>query len=165
MKEYCLKICMTMSAVILLTLMMVGCADAVTETPGSSSGVSSEPLADGVYDVKFDTDSSMFRVNETKEGRGILTVENGEMTIHVSLSSKNILNLFPGTADDAKKEDAVLLEPTIDVVTYSDGLSDEVYGFDIPVPAIDEEFAVALVGKKGKWYDHMVSVTDPIPEY
>ena len=38
------------------------------------------------------------------------------------------------------------------------------YGFDVPVPAIGEEFDLALVGKKGTWYDHKVIVTDPIPE-
>ena len=40
-------------------------------------------------------------------------------------------------------------------------MSEEVYGFDIPVPVLDEEFDVALIGKKGKWYDHKVSVSDP----
>ena len=39
---------------------------------------------------------------------------------------------------------------------------EEVYGFDIPVPAIGEEFDCALVGKKGKWYDHKVMVSDPV---
>ena len=121
-------------------------------------------LEDGVYSAKFDTDSSMFHVNEANEGRGILTVKDGEMTIHVSLASKGILNLFAGTAEDAKKEGAKLLEPTIDTVTYSDGLTEEVYGFDIPVPALDEEFDVALIGKKEKWYDHKVSVSDPQKE-
>ena len=29
-------------------------------------------------------------------------------------------------------------------------MSEEVYGFDIPVPAIDEEFDVALIGTKRK---------------
>ena len=106
----------------------------------------------------------MFHVNEANEGRGILTVKDGKMTIHVSLASKGILNLFAGTAEDAKKEGANLLEPTTDTVTYSDGMSEEVYGFDIPVPVLDEEFDVALIGKKGKWYDHKVSVTDPQKE-
>lgn len=46
-------------------------------------------------------------------------------------------------------------------MTYKDGYEEEVYGFDIPVPALDEEFDVALIGKKGKWYDHKVSVSDP----
>ena len=41
-------------------------------------------------------------------------------------------------------------------------MSEEVYGFDIPVPAIDEEFDVALIGTKGKWYDHKVSVKNPV---
>ena len=91
-----------------------------------------------------------------------LTVKDGEMTIHVSLVSKTILNLFPGLAEDAQKDGAVLLQPTTDTVTYSDGLSEEVYGFDIPVPALDTEFDLALIGKKGVWYDHKVSVSNPV---
>ena len=83
------------------------------------------------------------------------------MTIHVTLRGKKILNLYPGLAEDAEKDGAVLLEPTTDTVTYSDGLSEEVYGFDIPVPALDTEFDVALIGEKGKWYDHKVSVSNP----
>lgn len=122
----------------------------------------SEQLADGIYTAVFTTDSSMFNVCEVYEDRGTLTVKDGEMMIHVSLSSKNILNLFPGFAEDAKKEGAELLQPTRDDVTYSDGFQDVVYGFDIPVPYLDEDFDLALVGKKGKWYDHKVSVSDPI---
>lgn len=121
-------------------------------------------LKDGVYSAKFDTDSSMFHVNEANEGRGTLTVRDGEMTIHISLVSKSIRKLFAGTAEDAGKDGAELLEPTTDTVTYSDGMSEEVYGFDIPVPALEEEFDVALIGKKGKWYDHKVTVSDPQPE-
>lgn len=120
------------------------------------------PLEDGIYLADFDTDSSMFRINETKDGKGVLTVENGQMTIHVTLLSKKILNLYAGLAEDAVKEGAVLLQPTTDVVTYSDGLSEEVYGFDVPVPYLEEEFDVALVGTKGSWYDHKVSVSNPI---
>lgn len=120
-------------------------------------------LEDGVYIAYFNTDSSMFKVNEANEDKGVLTVEDGQMTIHISLISKKILNLFPGTAEDAQKSGAVLLEPSIDTVTYPDGLSEEVHGFDIPVPYLDEEFDCALIGEKGKWYDHKVSVTDPVP--
>ena len=121
-------------------------------------------LEDGTYTALFNTDSSMFHVNEANEGKGVLTVEGGQMTIHVSLASKGILNLFVGTAEDAQKEGAVLLEPTTDTVEYKDGTSEEVYGFDIPVPAIGEEFDCALVGEKGTWYDHKVSVTEPVKE-
>ncbi len=118
-------------------------------------------LEDGIYSAVFDTDSSMFHVNEACGGRGTLTVENGEMTIHVSLVSKSIENLFPGVAEKAREEGAQWLEPTTDTVTYSDGTTEEVYGFDIPVPALDEEFDLALIGTKGIWYDHKVSVSDP----
>ena len=120
----------------------------------------SDTLEDGTYTAEFDTDSGMFHVNEANDGKGTLTVKDGKMTIHVSLASKKIVNLFVGKAEDAQKDGAEVLEPTTDTVTYSDGMSEEVYGFDIPVPAIDEEFDVALIGTKGKWYDHKVSVTD-----
>ncbi|MBD5445142.1 MAG: cobalt chelatase [Lachnospiraceae bacterium] len=125
------------------------------------SGQAATELPDGIYSAKFTTDSSMFRVNETCEGRGTLTVENGEMTIHISLGSKKILNLYPGLAEDAAKEGAELLIPTEDTVTYSDGMTEEVYGFDVPVPVLETEFDLALIGTKGKWYDHKVSVSDP----
>lgn len=120
-------------------------------------------LSDGVYSVEFDTDNSMFRVNEAYDGKGTLTVENGEMTVHISLGSKNIVNLYVGLAENAQKEGAELLYPTVDTVTYSDGWVDDVYGYDIPVPVLDEEFDVALIGTKGKWYDHKVIVSNPVP--
>ena len=85
------------------------------------------------------------------------------MTIHVSLASKNIVNLYPGLAEDAQKEGAEVLEPTTDSVTYSDGITEEVYGFDVPVPALNEEFDLALLGTKGTWYDHKVIVSNPEP--
>ena len=121
------------------------------------------PLADGIYSAVFKTDGSMFHVNEAYNGRGTLTVKDGKMTIHVTLPSKNTVNLFCGLAEDAKKDGAKLIEPTLDTVTYSDGTSEEVFGFDIPVPYLDKEFDCALIGTKGKWYDHKVSVSDPQP--
>lgn len=103
----------------------------------------------------------MFRVNETCDGKGKLTVQDGKMTIHISLTSQSIVNLFPGTAEDARKDGAELLLPTVDTVTYEDGISEEVNGFDVPVPALDEPFNLALIGTKGKWYDHEVIVSNP----
>ena len=35
------------------------------------------------------------------------------------------------------------------------------YGFDVPVEALNQEFDLALLGTKGTWYDHKVSVSDP----
>ena len=137
--------------------------DTETETQTKVETESSS-LEDGVYIADFNTDSSMFHVNEACDGKGTLTVKDGEMTIHVSLTSKKILNLYYGLAADAVKEGAELLDPTTDSVTYSDGMTEEVYGFDIPVPALDEEFDVALIGTKGTWYDHKVSVSNPEPK-
>ena len=56
------------------------------------------------------------------------------------------------------------MSSTTDTVTYSDGMTEEVYGFDVPVPVIGEEFDLALIGTKGKWYDHKVVVSDPVTE-
>lgn len=177
------KIIMLVSVSILTAAFLSGCGSkdhqeeaAVSETeeaqeaeavPESEGVTEEEPevpaatLEDGVYSADFDTDSGMFHVSEACDGKGTLTVENGEMVIHVSLTSKNIVNLFPGLAEDAAEEGAGLLEPTTDSVTYSDGMTEEVYGFDIPVPALEEEFDLALLGTKGKWYDHKVSVSNP----
>ena len=141
-----------------------------TESTETAETVSTETeqdkaqLPDGVYAAEFSTDSSMFHVSEACDGKGTLMVKDGVMTIHISLGSKKILNLYPGLAEDAAKDGAVLLEPTTDTVTYSDGMTEEVYGFDVPVPAIGEEFDLALIGTKGKWYDHKVKVSDPVAE-
>ena len=141
-----------------------------TESTEAAEKVSTETaqneaqLPDGVYTAEFSTDSSMFHVSEACDGKGTLTVKDGVMTIHISLGSKKILNLYPGLAEDAAKDGAVLLEPTTDTVTYSDGMTEEVYGFDVPVPVIGEEFDLALIGTKGKWYDHKVVVSDPVAE-
>ena len=133
-----------------------------TTSSDSTSEANADALENGTYAADFTTDSSMFHVNEAEDGKGVLTVKDGVMTIHVSLASENILNLFPGSAEDAKKDGAALLQPTKDTVKYSDGTEEVVNGFDIPVPALDEEFPLALVGKKGQWYDHMVKVSNPV---
>ncbi len=155
---------------------------AITEAPAATEVPAEEPaeepsaepaeaqpeepdigLADGEYMVKFVTDSSMFHVNEACKGKGILTVKDGKAVLHITLVSKSILNLYPGKAEDAQKDGAALLEPTLDTVTYEDGESEEVFGFNVPVTAIGEDFDLALIGTKGKWYDHRVSVQNPEP--
>lgn len=170
------KIIALTTMLLLTCTLFIGCGDANSEPESKSASeketeVSAEEpeketkaeLSDGKYTAEFKTDNSMFHVNEACDGKGTLTVENGKMTIHISLTSKNIVNLYPGLAEDAKKEGAELLAPTEDTVTYSDGMTEEVYGFDVPVPVLDEEFDLALIGAKGIWYDHKVSVSNPEP--
>ena len=132
---------------------------AVSEAASESAAASSaRTLEDGTYTAEFDTDSSMFHVNEASDGKGTLTVEDGQMTLHISLQSKKIVNLYVGMAADAPDHEADWLQSTTDTVTYSDGTSEEVYGFDVPVEALDTDFQLAILGTKGKWYDHTVSV-------
>ena len=163
MKKRTALLCMA----VLIAVFAVGCSnqtDPSAQDGSSPSAVSQEQqttLEDGIYSADFETDSSMFRVNETCDGKGKLTVQDGKMTIHISLTSQSIVNLFPGTAEDAQKDGAELLLPTVDTVTYEDGISEEVNGFDVPVPALDEPFNLALIGTKGTWYDHEVIVSNP----
>ena len=162
------KLITIFSTLLLVCSLFCGCADKnsvqedniIEETPAEEETA----IPDGTYMADFDTDSSMFHVNEACDGKGTLTVKDGQMTIHISLTSKNIVNLYPGLAEAAVKEGAELLIPTEDTVTYSDGTTEEVNGFDVPVPALDEEFDLALIGTKGKWYDHKVSVSNPVRE-
>ena len=162
---------MKRSLVILLTAVSISTMTVATAFPAFAQSTEAEAekttddaadseLEDGVYSVEFDTDSGMFHVNEACNGRAVLTVKDGKMTVHITLVSKNIEKLFLGTVEDAQKDGAKLIEPTIDSVTYSDGMTEEVYGFNVPVEKLDEEFDLALIGKKGKWYDHKVSVKD-----
>lgn len=133
-------------------------AESESETPAAEAA-----LPDGVYTADFNTDSSMFHANESCDGKGTLTVADGQMTMHVSLQSKKIVNLYLGMAADAADHEADWLQPTTDTVTYSDGTSEEVYGFDIPVAAVDTDFQLTILGTKGTWYDHTVSVANAEP--
>ena len=154
MKNYILTL--VLSA---LCLLLAACG----QGGSGSSGTKEAPLPDGTYAAVFKTDSSMFHINEAYKNRGLLTVKDGKMTIHITLPSRNTVNLFFGTAEKAQASGAVLIEPSNDTVVYDDGMTEEVHGFDIPVPVIGEEFDCALIGTKGKWYDHKVSVSDPVP--
>ncbi len=168
-----------LASITLAALLLAGCGASASTTAESASAAAStvetapaateapaeEPAAlpDGVYTAEFKTDSSMFHASEAVDGMGTLTVENGFMTFHVSLQSQKIVNLYLGMAADAPDHESDWLQPTVDTVTYSDGTSDEVYGFDIPVQAVDTDFQLAILGTKGTWYDHTVSVADAQP--
>ena len=136
-------------------------APEATEAPEEQPAEAALP--DGVYTAEFVTDSSMFHASEAVDGKGTLTVADGKMTFHVSLQSQKIVNLYVGMAADAADHEDDWLQPTVDTVTYSDGTSDEVYGYDIPVEAVDTDFQLALLGTKGTWYDHVVSVENAVP--
>ena len=105
----------------------------------------------------------MFHVNEVYKDQVTLSVEDGKATAHVVLAGTGIVNLYQGTAEDAQKSGADLLTYTPVEVKYSDGTTEEAFSFDIPVPVLDEPFDVALLGTKGTWYDHKVTVSNVEP--
>ena len=124
-----------LASLTLVALLLAGCgASAASTAESTSEAVSTEETApaataapaetqapaaalpDGVYTAKFNTDSSMFHANEACDGKGTLTVENGQMTFHVSLASTHIVNLYLGKASDAADHEADWLQPTTDTV-------------------------------------------------
>lgn len=133
-----------------------GSAKTIRETPEFKI-----ELEDGSYMVDFDTDSSMFHVNEAMNGQARLTVKNGTAMLYLVMPSKNVLNLYEGVAEDADADEAYWINPVTALVTYDDGITEEVFGFYVPVYVMDEEFDLALVGKKEIWYDHKVSISNP----
>ena len=87
-------------------------AASASASAASASAAAASTLEDGTYEAVFSTDSSMFHVNEADEGKGVLTVENGKMTIHVRLASKKIVNVYAGLAKDAETDAANVIQPT-----------------------------------------------------
>lgn len=132
-------------------------------TARPSVGAGALALEDGVYAVDFESDGAMFHVNEVYGGKGTLTVSGGRGTVRLVMPSKNICALYLGKAADAKAEGAAIIEPTVETVEYPDGLAEEVYAFELPVPALGDEFDLALIGKKGRWYDHRARLANPVP--
>lgn len=174
------KIAVLLLAAAMTMSMVSGCGSntakedkkATTEDESKNSASEAEnkeeekaPIEDGEYWADFNTDSSMFHQNpDFNDGKATLIVKDGKMTIHITLNSKNIVQLFLGKAKDAEKDDAEVINPSgTETIEYADGSEPkEVYTFDIPVKKLDEEFDLALIGTKGKWYDHKVSVTNPV---
>ena len=80
MKKYLIAI------TLMLALALAGCAGNTNNEQASTQAATQEEttkqaeLADGVYTAEFHTDSSMFHVNEACDGKGKLTVKNGQLT-------------------------------------------------------------------------------------
>ena len=113
--------------------------DDASEAKTDSKDAKEPELEDGTYKVDFNTDSGMFHENpDYNDGKATLTVKDGKMTVHITLNSKNIVQLFLGSAEDAQKDGADLIDPSETTeITYSDGSApEEVYSFDVPVPTL-----------------------------
>lgn len=142
-------------------LLVAGCGGNTNSPVAANSG-----LEEGTYTAQFTSDlMSMIHLNEVCEGRCTLTVDaDGNAVAHLIMPSTSIQKLYLGTKDEAQKPGAELIEAQEEKVKYDDGYKQTVSAFDLPVPVIDQEFDMALVGKKGKWYDHKVKFTDVQPK-
>lgn len=142
-------------------------SSAVSEDVEKTEDPAAQPfvplLEDGVYTADVDTDSSMFHINESCEGKCTLVVQDGAITAHLILGGTGILYLYQGTKEEAQADEDNLIDHTVESVTYSDGITEDVFAFDVPVPVLDEEFPVAIIGEHDNWYDHTVIISNPVP--
>lgn len=139
---------------------------AVVNAPSGADtpGVTKDSLEDGTYTVDVETDSNMFHINEAMDDKGVLSVEKGEWLLFITLPSKNIVNMYMGTAEEAEaaeEKGEALIEPVAATVTYDDGTSEEVYGFEFPIDKLGEPITVAIIGTKDNWYTHEIIVSNP----
>ena len=115
--------------------------------------VTAADVADGTYEVEVESSSSMFKIT-----KAVLTVENGEMTVDLTLSGTSYLVLYPGTGTEAAAD-------TEDhYIGYTED-ADGAYTYTIPVPALDQPFpCAAFSAKKEQWYDRSLLVrADSLP--
>lgn len=118
--------------------------DATAETGG---------LEDGSYAIEVETDSSMFRAESCE-----LVVDKGSYLAKLSLPGEGFSRLYFGSAEDAAQAS--------DEEIYDYYLNDEgKYTFDLPIEALDEEFAIAAFGqRRDTWYDHTIVFHAPAEE-
>ena len=106
--------------------------------------ITGDQVADGTYTVDTECSSSFFRILEAE-----LTVEDGEMTAVLTMSSQSYSYVYPGTpeeAADADFEDYIPLE--------TDGSR---YTFTIPVEALNAAVSCAAFSKnREKWYGRSI---------
>lgn len=110
-------------------------------------------LRDGIYSVKVDSSSSMFRIEECK-----LTVKEGAMSAVMSMSGTGYEKVYLGTGEEAVKA------PEEDYIPYTE-LADGTNTFEVPVEALDMGIDLSAFSKrKEKWYDRvLVFRADSLP--
>ena len=111
-------------------------------------------VADGIYSAEATTNAAMFKVVGVK-----LTAKNGKMTAVITLSGSGYDYLYMGTGKDAAAESGAWIASTGKVDYTLDGETKTGMQFEIPVEALDQEFAVAAHAvKSGKWYDRAITI-------
>ena len=126
----------------------VGCgadSDAGTSQDAAEQEQVDDELADGVYEIEVETDSSMFRAESCT-----LTAKDGEYVATLTLPGQGFTRLYFGSAEDAVEAD---LSSIYDYTLNDEGL----YTFELPVEELDEELEIAAYGhRRDTWYDHTI---------
>ena len=110
-------------------------------------------VKDGIYSIKVDSSSSMFRIELCE-----LTVKEGAMSAVMSMSGTGYAEVYLGTGAEAVKA------PEEDYIPYTE-LADGTYTFEVPVEALDMGIDLSAFSKrKEKWYDRiLVFRADSLP--
>lgn len=123
------------------------------DVPEQTEQASTEPLdagmiAAGTYDIKVESDSSMFNVEAAQ-----LTVADGAMSCVITLGGTGYGKLFPGTAEEAAN---AAEEECIPFVEDSEGR----YTYTVPVEQLNVATPCAAWStKKEQWYDRNLTFT------
>ena len=103
--------------------------------------VSADALKDGVYEVRVDSSSGMFRITECE-----LTVQDGAMSAVMTMSGTGYLKLYM---------DNVCVPPLLFIPFVEN--ADGEHTFRVPVEALDKEInCSAFSRKKETWYDRVL---------
>ena len=107
--------------------------------------VSADALKDGVYEVRVDSSSGMFRITECE-----LTVQDGAMSAVMTMSGTGYLKLYMGTGAEAEQASEADFIPFVE---NADGK----HTFKVPVEALDKEINCSAFSKKKEtWYDRVL---------
>ena len=116
------------------------------------SSVTADCLKDGVYPLRVDSSSAMFKIVDCR-----LTVADGSMTARLYMKSTAYSYMYAGSARQAAQADIDALIP----------LEEDETGryFDLPVDALDAGTAcAALSARKQAWYPRtLVFRSDSLP--
>ena len=129
----------------LILVLLAGCGVAGNTTAETKQTATENTLEDGQYFIDVDSSSSMFRIVSA-----VLTVEDGDMSVAMTLSGHGYLRLFLGTGEEA-------LQAEESDFYYFEEDEDGTYTYTIPVEALDTEFACAAWSiNREKWYDRIL---------
>ena len=107
--------------------------------------VSADALKDGVYGVRVDSSSGLFRITECE-----LTVQDGAMSAVMTMSGTGYLKLYMGTGAEAEQASEADFIPFVE---NADGK----HTFKVPVEALDKEINCSAFSKKKEtWYDRVL---------